>query len=93
MAISWLCNVFGFERHRIVPGDTGGIIHAKIVSGAAMIMLGDGKKNSSIGNQSRSPTQLDECNTSSIYMVVQDVDAHYKKTKGSGCRHCVGHKG
>ena len=69
MGISWLCNVCRFERHLIVPGDTGGIIHAQLVSGEAMIMLGDGEEDSSIGNLSRSPTHLDGYYTSSIYMI------------------------
>ena len=49
-----------------------------------MIMLGDGQEDSSIGTLSRSPTQLDGYNTSSIYMIVEDVDAHYVKTKAAG---------
>ena len=27
-AIDWLCRVFGFERHLVVPDDAGGIAHA-----------------------------------------------------------------
>ena len=56
MAVSWLYKVFEFERNLIVPGDTGEIIHAQLVSGQAMIMLGDGQADSSVRSLSRSPT-------------------------------------
>ena len=84
MAVRWLYKVFEFERNLIVPGDTGEIIHAQLVSGQAMIMLGDGQADSSVRSLSRSPTQLEGFNTSSIYMFVEDVDIHYEKTKAAG---------
>ena len=41
-AIEWLCSVFEFERHLVVPGEYGKIVHAQLVCGDAMIMLSDG---------------------------------------------------
>jgi uncharacterized glyoxalase superfamily protein PhnB len=27
-AIAWLCEAFGFEKHLVVPGEDGTIVHA-----------------------------------------------------------------
>ena len=85
-AIDWLCATFGFEHHLIVPNEDGGITHAQLVCGEAMIMLGDGHRDADdpFGKLNKSPLQLDGLNTAGIYMVVEDVDAHYKKAKSAG---------
>ena len=85
-AIDWLCATFGFEHHLIVPNEDGGITHAQLVCGEAMIMLGDGHRDADdpFGKLNKSPLQLDGLNTAAIYMVVEDVDAHYKKAKSAG---------
>ena len=40
VAIEWLCEAFGFEKHLVVPGESGTIAHAQLVFGNGMIMLG-----------------------------------------------------
>ena len=44
-AIEWLCNVFGFEKHLVVPGENETIAHAQLNFGNAMIMLGSENDN------------------------------------------------
>ncbi len=85
-AINWLCATFGFEEQLIVPNEDGGITHAQLVCGMAMIMLGDGPKDADdpIGKLNKSPLQLDGCNTAGVYMIVKDVDAHYEKACSAG---------
>ena len=84
-AIDWLCATFGFEHHLIVPNEDGGITHAELVCGEAMIMLGGHTDaDDDFGKLNKSPLQLDGLNTAGIYMVVEDVDAHYKKTEAAG---------
>ena len=39
-AIEWLCAAFGFEKHLVVPGDSGKIAHAQLIFRNSMIMLG-----------------------------------------------------
>ena len=39
-AIDWLCEAFGFERHLMVPGTGGLILHAQLAYGNGMVMLG-----------------------------------------------------
>ena len=83
-AIDWLCATFGFERQLIVPSEEGGITHAQLVCGDAMVMLGDGHEDDPYGKINKSPLQLDGHNTAGIYMIVEDVDAHYEKAMTAG---------
>ena len=85
-AIDWLCATFGFEEQLVVPNENGGIAHARLVCGAAMIMLGDYHRDADdpFGQLHKSPLQLDGYNTASVYMIVEDVDAHYEKARAAG---------
>ena len=81
-AIEWLCEAFGFEKHLTVPSDRGGILHAQLVYGDCMVMLGSAHEGDEFGKLNSSPIELEGQNTASIYMVVKDADAHYKKALG-----------
>ncbi len=39
-AIDWLCHTFGFEKHPVVPGEDGTIVHAELSFGNGMVMCG-----------------------------------------------------
>ena len=83
-AIEWLCHAFGFEKHLTVPSDAGGILHAQSVYEDSMIMLGSTHEGDEFGRLNSSPLELEGQNTVSIYIVVDDADAHYKKAVGKG---------
>ena len=83
-AIEWLCEVFGFERHLIVPSDVGSVLHAQLVYTDCMVMLGSAHERDEIGRLNSSPLELKGQNTATIYMIVDDADAHYKKALGKG---------
>ena len=38
-AIAWLVDVFGFEKHLVVPDENGGIAHAQLSLGGGMIIM------------------------------------------------------
>ena len=38
-AIESLCRAFRFEKHLVIPGDDGTIVHAQLTFGNGMIML------------------------------------------------------
>jgi uncharacterized glyoxalase superfamily protein PhnB len=84
-AIEWLCTVFGFEKHLVVPGDNGGIAHAQLTLGNGMIMLGGGAQ-SAYADLVKVPTEVNGYNTQSTYVVVADVDAHYARAKSGGAQ-------
>ncbi|HEU0017979.1 MAG TPA: VOC family protein [Methyloceanibacter sp.] len=80
-AIDWLCGAFGFARKMVVPGDGGRVAHAELTLGNGMIMLGDAETE--YGCLVVAPTK-GESVTQGIYVVVEDVDAHYARAKTAG---------
>lgn len=39
-AIEWLCGTFGFEEKGVFRDEDGNVVHAQLVLGGGMIMLG-----------------------------------------------------
>ena len=86
-AIEWLCEAFGFTKHLVVPGEEDGTIaHAELVIGTAMVMLGSA--NSHGGNafdqRVRPVPELNGLNSQSVYMIVDDADAHHARAIAAG---------
>ncbi len=82
-AIKWLCGAFGFQENLVVPGENGKIAHAQLRLGNAMIMLGSENDNI-FGKLTRTPKQLDGINTQTAYIIVEQIDEHYKKAVAAG---------
>ena len=82
-AIDWLCRVLGFERHLVVPDDTGGITHAQLVLGGGMIMLGSARDNE-YGLLMKQPDEVGGAQTQSSYLVVPDPDAVHARAVAAG---------
>ena len=80
-AIGWLCDVLGFERHLVVPGDNGTIAHAQLKLGDAMIMLGSAFDDPNAMVLAPTP---DGTLTQCAYIVVGDIQAHYERVKAVG---------
>ncbi len=84
-AIEWLCNVFGFEKHAVYPGPNGTVGHAELTLGGGMIMLGSERDDEQSG-RFRSPADVGDAETRSVYIVVADADAAYQRAKAAGGR-------
>lgn len=84
-AIDWLCEAFGFEKHLIVPGEDGIIVHAQLSYGNAMIMLGSANEKA-YGKLFKSPQDNEGYNTQAPYIVVNEIDAHYQKAISAGAQ-------
>ena len=80
-AIDWLCRAFGIERHLVVPGEDGTILHAQLSFGNGMIMLGS-TRDDAFGRLVRPPEG--GVGTQSAYVVVADADRHYARAKAAG---------
>ena len=79
-AIAWLKEAFGFTETMVVPGPDGTIAHAQLAFGGGMIMVGSQRDDAlALG----SPCDLGG-NTQSIYVVVENADAHYARAVLSG---------
>lgn len=82
-AIEWLCNAFGFEKHRVVSGENGEIAHAELVSGNGMIMLGSARDDA-FGKLQQPPSRVGETVSQSPYIIVNNVDQHYARAIAAG---------
>ena len=83
-AIDWLCNVLGFEKQLVVPGDTGDtVLHAQLTLGGGMIMLGSVNDND-FGRLMAQPEEIGGRETQCSYVLVNDADMVYEKATASG---------
>ena len=82
-AIEWLCEVFGFEKHLVVPGEGNVIEHAQLSFGNGMIMLGS-VIESEFGLLIKQPDEIGGAETQSAYLIVNDADVVYAKAKAAG---------
>ena len=79
-AIAWLKEAFGFTENMIVPGPDGTIAHAQLAFSSGLIMVGSQRDDELA---MRIPCDLGGV-TQSIYIVVEDADAHYDRAAAAG---------
>ena len=79
-AIAWLKEAFGFTENMIVPGPDGTIAHAQLAYGSGLVMVGSQRDDALA---MRSPCDLGGI-TQSVYVVVDDADAHYARAVAAG---------
>lgn len=82
-AIEWLREVFGFEKHLVVPGEGGTIVHAQLVFGNGMVMLGSARE-SEFDNLQKPPSARGGAVSQSPYIIVEDADKHYARAVAAG---------
>ncbi|HYJ17678.1 MAG TPA: VOC family protein [Burkholderiales bacterium] len=85
-AVEWLCEAFGFEKHLVVPGREGEILHAQLTFGNGMIMLGSASNEGEFGKHVKPPRTTGGVGTQSPYVIVADADAHYRRAVAAGAR-------
>ncbi len=78
-ALDWLSKAFGFEKKMTVPGPDGACMHAEMNVKEAVIMMGP----ASTEQGTLSPQDLPGINQS-LYVYVDDVDAHCSCARLSG---------
>ncbi|MBO0903931.1 VOC family protein [Jiella sonneratiae] len=81
--IDWLCSVLGFERRAVHEADDGTILHAELVHGAGMVMVGEARDDD-FGACQAPPSGGDARVTQSPYVVVTDIDRLYEAVKAAG---------
>lgn len=84
-AIKWLCDVFGFRVHLLVPGEGDVIHHAQLSLGSGMLMLGSVADNE-FGKFIKQPDEVGGVETQSSYIVVGDADMVYARAKLAGAQ-------
>ncbi len=82
-AIDWLCDVLGFTKHAVYPGPEDTVGHAELTLNGGMIMLGS-HKDDAYGKGFKSPGDLGGFETRSVYVIVADADAAYRRAQDAG---------
>lgn len=87
-AIDWLCRVCGFEVRVKVEGEDGTIVHSELTFADGMVMVGHagGRQERKIPLPARSPRSVGGANTQCLCIYLDDVDAHFARTKAAGAR-------
>ena len=79
-AIEWLEKAFGFvTRLRVEDGD-GGIVHSELELGGGLVMVASPRPAQS------SPRSLGGANTQSLFVYVDDVEAHFRRARAAGAQ-------
>ena len=79
-AIAWLKEAFGFTEVMVVPGPDDTIAHSQLAFAGGMIMVGSLRDDAL---KMQTPCDLGGV-TQSIYIVVEDADAHYERAVEAG---------
>lgn len=85
-AIEWLCWAFGFQKHLVVEGKDGSIVHSELILGNAMIMVGSLNHESAFGKLTKPPQDIGGTVTQSPYIVIENPDEHYTRAVEAGAR-------
>ena len=79
-AIAWLKEAFGFTEVMVVPGPDDTIAHSQLAFDGGMVMVGSIRDDAL---KMQTPCELGGV-TQSIYIVVDDADAHYERAVEAG---------
>lgn len=82
-AIDWLCRAFSFERHGIYEHE-GKVMHAQLIYGNGMVMLGSADVASGWGQLIAQPDEIGGRETQSPCIVVADAAAHHAQAVAAG---------
>jgi uncharacterized glyoxalase superfamily protein PhnB len=83
-AIEFLCKAFGFAKNAVYEEPDGSVAHAQLTHGNGMVMLGS-VKDTEYGKLLRRPAEAGGV-TMSVYVVVDDADAHFERAKAAGAQ-------
>ena len=84
-AIDWICHAFGFEV-RIKVEEGGKIHHSELTFGEGVIMVGDAASTAPHAKAFTSPRSVGGANTQSLFVYVDDVEAHCERARAAGAK-------
>lgn len=82
-AVEWLSSTLGFERHTVLTGPDGEILHAELKFGRGIVMLGP-VRDSDFDRLFRQPDEIGGHETQSCYLSCEDADAICLRAKAAG---------
>ncbi len=81
-ALEWLAKAFDFETRVSIPGPDGTIIHAEMQVADSAFMMSPAAANDAW----KSPRSLAGSVTQTLYVYVDDVDAHCDRARDAGAK-------
>ncbi len=82
--IDWLVRAFGFAKHVVHEAEDGSVAHAQLSFGSSMVMLGSAKNSgSALDAVFRAHAEAGPLISQTIYIAVDDVDAHHDRAKAA----------
>lgn len=92
-AVDWLVRAFGFKAHAVYRDEAGQVVHAELSFGNGMIMIGPDQGGEFGKRVMTLPERADGRCTQTIYVVVDDVDAHYARAAAAGAETIIAPRG
>ncbi len=83
-AVDFLKKAFGFNEHFVYRDENNNVHHAELSLGNAMVMLGPQRPESDFGKMTATPVEVNGLNTQTVYIIIDEIDAHYKNAKANG---------
>lgn len=82
-AVEWLSNTFHFEKRSVVTDPDGTVAYAELSYGRGIVMLGP-VGQSILDSLMKQPDEVGGVGTQSVYVAVDDVEAHFKNARDAG---------
>ncbi len=83
-AVDFLTKAFGFKEHFVYRDEKKFVHHAELSLGNALVMIGPQRTESEFGKMIGTPAQANGLNTQTTYIIIDEVDDHYKNAKING---------
>ena len=87
-AVAWYEKAFGFERVIVVDAPDGSVMHSELRYGEAIVMVAEGSaaREARFGVSGRAPAVIGGAITQSLFLYVDDVEAHCAQAVAAGAR-------
>lgn len=83
LAAGWLCQAFGFRRRRVVRDAAGDISYILLACGRSTLLIRP-VSSSDFDDLMVQPENAGQASTQACYLVVSDLDAHYRRAAIAG---------
>lgn len=83
LAAGWLCRAFGFRRRRVVRDAAGDVSYILLACGRSTLLIRP-VSNSDFDDLMVQPENAGQASTQVCYLVVSDLDAHYRRAAIAG---------
>ncbi len=82
-AVEWLCRAFGLREHAVYRHEDGQVVHAELSFGDGLIMVSP-EARGDFAKYMGTTERAGGIATQTIYIIVDDPDAHHDKAKAEG---------